>query len=128
PGAGGALRDKALADLAMLADAGLEPLAIGRPTETDVYLGGGGSFKPATDKLAVAVGASPTPTTKGYLALGDKLNESGNKDALIACWQAYNGATKKDALVVNIAVKIAYAQNPDYEDEGGWVTKIDPPA
>jgi hypothetical protein len=127
PGAGGALRDKALADLALLADAGLEPLAIGRTAEGDIYLRGGPA-KPATDKLAVAVGASPTPSTKGYLGLNDKLNEAGNKDALIACWTAYNAATKKDALVVNIGVKIAYAQNPDYEDEGGWITKIEPPS
>ena len=127
PGGGGALRDKALADLATLDDMSLDPLNLGGDKETDrSYLHG--PAKPSTDKLTVSVTATPPVKGGGVTAISDKLNESDSKSALVACWQAYNAATQKEALVVNVPLKVAYYQNPDYDDEGGWSTKLDPPA
>lgn len=122
--AGGPMRDRALADLATLADVGLDPLALGSPKLADVYLTRGPG-KPSTDKVAVTVAATPPP--KPFASINDKLGEADLKAALISCWEAYNGASKKDVLVVAIGVKVAFFQNPDYEDEGGYATKLDPP-
>ena len=125
-GAGGGLRQRALADLATLDDMNLDPLTLGGDKEADRYLHG--AARPSTDKLTVSVTATPPVKGGGVTAINDKLNESDSKGGLVSCWQAYNAATQKDALVVAVPVKVAYYQNPDYDDEGGWATKLDPPA
>jgi hypothetical protein len=119
-------REQALADLATLADAGLDPLALGRTQLADVYLTRGPA-RPSSDKLQISVSASPQPTGKTYQAIPDKLAEPDLKTALVACWEAYNAATHKDALTVSIGFKSSYIAS-EYEDESGTYTvKIDPP-
>ena len=123
---GSALRDRALVDLAGLTDAGLDPLTLGRTQLADVYLTRAPSA-PATDKLAISVTAAPAVTAKSFTNIGDKLNETDPRSALIACWQAYNAASHKDVLAVTIGIKVSYAAS-EYEDEAGsFSTKIDPP-
>jgi hypothetical protein len=122
---GSSLRDRALADLATLHDAGLDPLAVGRTTLADVYLTRAPST-PSTDKLVVTVAASPTPTGKTYQAIPDKIGEPDMKTALVACWQTYNTASHKDAMVASINVKSSYIAS-EYEDESGVFTmKVEP--
>ncbi|HEY5945780.1 MAG TPA: hypothetical protein VIV40_09825 [Kofleriaceae bacterium] len=122
---GSALRDHALADLATLTESGLDPLALGRTQLADVYLTRGAQ-KPASDKLAVTVTASPPVDKKTYQLIPDKLGEPAMKAALVACWESYNQATHKDALSSTIGIKVAYFPS-EYEDEPGkYSTKIDP--
>ena len=122
---GSSLRDKALADLATLADAGLDPLALGRTQLADVYLTRGPS-SPATDKLVVTVTANPVVAGKTFQVIPDKLAEPDMKAALVACWQAYNAASHKDAMAVSIGIKESYSPS-EFEDETGTFTmKIDP--
>ncbi|HEY4241120.1 MAG TPA: hypothetical protein VGM88_14960 [Kofleriaceae bacterium] len=124
---GSHFRTQALADLATLADAGLDPTLIASPKAADLYLTKGPA-KPATDKLAVTITPAPAPTGKSYQLIPDKLAEPANHDALVACWTAYNQATQKDTLTVNVAVKAAYIPS-EYEDEQGlFVVKVDPAA
>jgi hypothetical protein len=128
PGSGGALRDRAFADLAALDDMGIEPLTLGSTTEADRYLHG--AARPATDKLTVTVTATPAAKGASTQTINDKLNEPGTKSALVSCWEAYNAAAHKDALVATIGLKVSYYQNPDFADDpdsGGYSTKIDPP-
>lgn len=123
---GSRLRDQALADLATLADAGLDPLALGKGSLADVYLTRAPQ-KPATDKLTVAVTANPPPTGKTYQLIPDKLAEPDMRAALVACWDAYNAANHKDTLAVSIGIKSSYIPS-EYEDEAGvFTTKLDPP-
>ncbi|HEY1557951.1 MAG TPA: hypothetical protein VGF94_24145 [Kofleriaceae bacterium] len=123
---GSALRDRALADLATLADAGLDPLALGRTQLADVYLTRAAT--PETDKLQVTVTASPQPAGKTYQGIPDAITAPPLKGALVACWQAYNAATHKDAMAVALPVKAAYIPS-EYEDESGVYTlKVDPAA
>ncbi|MGE5185858.1 MAG: hypothetical protein ACM31C_27565 [Acidobacteriota bacterium] len=123
--AGSSLRRQALADLATLADVGLDPLALGKNGLADVYLTR--NVTPATDKLAVTVTASPQPSGKTYQAIPDKLAEPDMRTALVACWVQYNGATHKEALAVAIGFKSTYTPS-EYEDESGvFNIKIDPP-
>ena len=124
---GSALRDHALADLALLADAGLDPAALGRTALADVYLTKMPA-PPAADKLVIDVKANPPVTAKSFQAIPDKLAEPELHTALVACWQGYNAATHKDTLVATVGVKVV-ATPSEYEDEGpSYTTKIDPPA
>lgn len=120
------LRAQALADLAELADAGLDPVLLGAGKLADRYLTRAPS-RPATDKLTVTVVPTPMPAGKSYPQIPDKLNEADVRGALVACWEAYNAAAHKDALTVTIGVKSSYHPS-EYEDEPGtFSVKLDPP-
>jgi hypothetical protein len=123
---GSRLRDQALAELATLADVGLDPVLLGANKIADLYLTKGPS-RPATDKLTVSVTPTPMPAGKSYAQIPDKLGNADLRAALVACWEAYNAASRKDALTVTIALKSIYTPS-EYEDEPGTVAiKFDPP-
>ena len=71
---GSALRDRALADLATLTDAGLDPLALGRTALADVYLTRA-PRRPRPTSSPSTVTATPAPTGKTYQEIPDKLAE-----------------------------------------------------
>jgi hypothetical protein len=120
------LRDRALAELANLTDAGLDPLALGRTSLADVYLTRAPQ-KPASDKLQVSVAASPAIDKKTFPLVTERVTQVDLKPALVGCWESYNGATKKDTLGVALGIKWAYVAS-EYEDEPGrFVFKMDPP-
>ncbi|CAN5904103.1 hypothetical protein BH11MYX3_BH11MYX3_19700 [soil metagenome] len=120
---GSALREKALVALATLAEVGLDPLLLGGAKTADLYLTKGPAT-PATDKLAVTVTAVPQPA-RSFAAITEAL--SAQKLALVGCWEAYNSASKKDAMAVTIGVKSGYIAS-EYDDEtGSWALKVEPP-
>jgi hypothetical protein len=122
---GSQLRRQALADLATLADAGLDPLTLGKNGLADVYLTRNAA--PGTEKLQVTVTAAPPPTGKTYSNIPDAITAPDVKAALVACWSAYNTATHKDTLAIAISIKETYSPS-EYEDEAGsFAMKIDPP-
>ena len=124
---GSRLREQALAHLAELAEAGLDPMLLGGNKIADLYLTKGPAA-PATDKLTVTVTPTPMPTGKTYTLIPDKLAEIDVRAALVACWQAYNTASRKPALGVTLGVKSTYAPS-EYEDEPGtFAVKLEPPA
>lgn len=123
---GSGLRDRALADLAGLNDAGLDPLTLGRAALADVYLTRTAST-PSSDKLKVSVTATPPLTGKSDQAIPNRLDEPDTKGGVVACWQAYNAAAHKDVVSVVIGVTVTYRAS-EYEDEAGtYTTKIDSP-
>jgi hypothetical protein len=123
---GSPLRDGALAQLAYLTDAGLDPLALGRTQLADVYLTRGPAT-PKTDKLQVTVTANPPVDKKTFVEVPNRIGQPDMRTALVACWEQYAKATKKDTLVVSIPMKVSYIPS-EYEDEPGkYITKIDPP-
>jgi hypothetical protein len=122
---GSVLRDRALADLALLAESGLDPLALGRTQLADVYLTRAPQ-KPTSDKLSVTVNESPAVAKKTYAVIPDRLAQPDIKAALVACWESYNQATRKEALAVTIGVASKYYAS-EYEDEPGkYAIKIEP--
>jgi hypothetical protein len=122
---GSVLRDRALADLALLTDSGLDPLALGRTQLADVYLTRAAQ-KPTSDKLSVTVTANPAVAKKTYALIPDRLAQPDMKAALVACWESYSQATRKEALSVTIGVASKYYPS-EYEDEPGkYTTKIEP--
>lgn len=123
---GSRLREQALAELAGLAEVGLDPVLLGAAKLADLYLTKGPT-RPATDKLTVTVTPSPAPAGKSYALIPEKINEADIHGALVACWEAYSNASKKDAMAVTIGVKVSYIAS-EYEDEPGtFVVKLEPP-
>ncbi|MBA2542638.1 MAG: hypothetical protein H0V17_23545 [Deltaproteobacteria bacterium] len=122
--AGSALRSVALAQLAALTDNGLEPETLRGAKLADRYLTRGPAG-PSTDKLAITVTATPLPTGKSWAKVPEKIIGE-LKQPLIACWTAHNAATKQTELTVTLALKVGFATSSEYEDEGGWYTKIEP--
>jgi len=122
---GSPLRDRALADLAQLSEAGLDPLTLGRTQLADVYLTRAPQ-RPATEKLAVYTSAVPAVDKKTFSLIPERLAQPDIRTALVACWESYNQATRKDALSAAISLSSKYIAS-EYEDEPGkYVTKIDP--
>jgi hypothetical protein len=125
--AGSRLRDQALGELAQLGDAGLDPVLLGASKLADRYLTRAPS-RPAADKLAISVAPTPVPAAKSFPQIPDKLGSAELRPALVACWEAYNAATRKDTLSVTIGLKAVYTPS-EYEDEPGTVAvRLDPPA
>jgi hypothetical protein len=124
--AGSRLREHALGELAALADAGLDPVLLGATKLADLYITKGPA-RPSADKLAVTVTPTPMPTGKSYALIPEKINDAEIRRALVACWEAYTAASKKDALTVTLGVKSSYIAS-EYEDEPGvFVVKLEPP-
>jgi hypothetical protein len=112
---GGAMRDQALAHLATLAEVGLDPLLLGASKTADAYLTKSPQ-RPSSDKLGVTVTASPTPAAKSFALVSGKLTEAGVKPDLVACWDAYSTAAKKDAMTVTVPMKSVFVPG-EYEDD-----------
>ena len=123
---GSPLRDGALAQLAYLTDAGLDPLSLGRTQLADVYLTRGPTT-PRSDKLQVTVTANPPVDKKTFVEVPNRIAQPDMREALVACWEQYAKATKKNTVSTTIAMKVSYIPS-EYEDEPGrYNTKIEPP-
>lgn len=122
---GSELREQALMHLASLAPSGLDPLTLGGSKVADVYLTKAPA-RPSSDKLTVAVTASPATTSKSYGVVSQRLVDSALRPGMVACWEAYHAAVGKDSLAVTLAIKVAYVPS-EFEDEpGAWSVAIEP--
>jgi hypothetical protein len=124
--AGSQLREDAIGWLARLGgESGLDPLLLGASKTADLYLTKGAA-RPATDKLTISVTATPQPA-KSFTLLTEKFGEADLRNALVACWEQYHGASKKNVLQATVGFKSGYVA-AEYEDEPGrYVLKFDPP-
>jgi len=120
---GSSLRIQAMGSLALLGESGLDPLTLGGGKLADTYLTKAPQ-KPSSDKLTVSASASPATASKSYALVSAKLVDPELKAPLVACWDAYNAASKKDTLSVTLPIKVGYTAS-EYEDESGsWYTKL----
>lgn len=122
--AGSALRTQAFAQLATLADSGLDPIVLGAGKTADLYLSKAPAA-PATDKLAITVAATPQPA-KSFPAIQAALTGPAVRPALVACWEAAYTATKKNALTATVALKSSWVESEEYEDAGRFVLRVEP--
>ncbi len=121
---GGPLREEALAGLANLTDAGLDPGLLNSTKLADKYLTKGAT-KPSVDKLAITVTGTPPLSAKVGPALTQKLSEGEGRAGLVACWSAYNEASKKTTLAVTIGARAAYVESDEFEDVRNFLVKLD---
>lgn len=123
--AGSSLRERALATLAMLDEAGLEPAHLALDKPADVYLSRAPAA-PTTDKLKVTVTGEPAPSGQSFGLVTERATAADLHGALVACWQPWFDATKKQALVVGLPLKVKY-QASQYDDEpGSYSLTLDP--
>ena len=123
--AGSRLREAAIAQLATLADVGLDPLLLGAAKTADLYLTKGPTA-PATDKLTVDAQLTPAPAKTGPV-LTARLAESDVRTALVACWEQNRAATKSNTLSATMQVQVAYVAS-EYDDVAGrYVWKFPTP-
>jgi len=123
---GSSLRLRALDAMAQLDDDGFEPahLAVDKPA--DVYLSRAPSA-PATDKLKITATGEPTPSSKSFPAIVERVGDTDLRAPLVACWQKYYDATKKPALAVSLPIRSKYVPS-GYDDEPGYYKMaMDPP-
>lgn len=124
--AGSELRMRALDQLATLEASGLDPLLVGGSKLADLYLTKAAA-KPAIDKLAITITASPEPK-KSFAAIKDKLASPELRAPLVACWDAAYAATKQETITATIGVKSAYVVGEYEDDPGVFVVKLDAPS
>jgi hypothetical protein len=124
--AASSLHHKAMASLALLGEVGLDPALIAQPQLANQYLTKTPKG-PSADKVVASVTATPAPAKSMALFEG-VVADPATKSALAACWDGYHKAAKKDAMSVTVGVKSAFYQNPDYDDEGKFIVKVDPAA
>jgi hypothetical protein len=124
---GNPLHARALAALAGLAKAGLNPLALGGSKLADVYISGPAAAPPPSAPMGVTVAASPPVTAKSFQAVLDKLAEPDVKSGLVACGSTYLANSKKDALVAVVGVKAQYIPSQYDDEEGHFAIAVEPP-
>lgn len=120
---GANLRQRALSDLASLADAGLEPSTLAKNAPADLYL----TRAPVVAKgsASVNVTAAPMPTGRSFATVLETLNSDNTKSALMNCWSSYSTATKRDALTIEVGAKARYIEPEYIEDPARFVIALD---
>lgn len=111
------LRAQALAALAELDAAGLDPNQVARPQLADLYLTRAPA-RPPTDKLVVTVTADPPPRGRTYALIPERLGQADARAALVACWERSFDASGARELTARLPVEIKYRPS-DYDDEPG---------
>ncbi len=122
---GSQLHDSALASLAQLDEVGFEPAHLAVDKAADVYLSRAAAT-PQTEKLKISAVGDPPPAGASFSAITDRVASGDLRSALVACWQKFFDATKKQSLVVSFAMKSAYVDS-GYDDEAGaFLIRLDP--
>jgi hypothetical protein len=120
---GASLRQRALNDLASLADAGLEPSTLAKTTLADLYLTRVPLLVNTTH--SVTVSAVPVPAGKSFVTVMETLNSDLSKSTLMNCWETFNATTKRDALTIEVGSKARYVEPEYIEDRGRFVISLD---
>ncbi len=121
------LRTQALAGLAELDQAGLDPSQIARPQLADLYLTRAPA-RPPTDNLTVSVSADPPPRGRSFALIPERLALADARAALSTCWEKNFAASQAKELTVRVPVEVKYRAS-EYDDEpGSYAVVWAPPA
>jgi len=111
------LRAQAMAGLAELESAGLDPALVALKEPARLYLTRAPSA-PATDKLAVSVSADPVPRGKSYALIVERLAQADARTAPIPCWEKNFAASQSKTLDAKLGLEVKYRPS-EYDDEPG---------
>lgn len=114
--AGSKLREQAMADLAILGDAGLDPELLAREQPMDTYLTKQPA-RPATDALRVKATGDARTKARTYTEFLALLEAEPMRAPLIGCWESNWKATKKKTLSVTIPFRYRFLQTDFVEDD-----------
>jgi len=113
---GSALRARALADLAALGRAGLNPELLAPDKDAPKYMTKGPT-KPPTDGLVIKATGDAKKPTASYTSFLAQLGSDQAKTALVSCWEANWKATKKKTLKVTIPFRNRFHEGEVEEDD-----------
>ena len=139
--AGSFLRQRALADLAVLMDHGLDPAVLNRRDPADLYLSrepgkapavaaaasGLAPAAPSADALQVSVkleGRSRSGSYKKFIAYLEKTGDL--RAALTPCWKNHFEKTRKEALALTLPLQYGHAWDEDETYMSTWIKVSDP--
>lgn len=125
--AGSGAYHRAMADLALLGNLGLEPLALASTDLANAYLTRQGT-RPSADDLAVKVSSSPTPESKTYAGWAAKLQSDEVRDQLVPCWEAHWEQTREPEMKVTLAFRYRWHQGVYIDQDRAMLTIEDPPS
>jgi len=115
---GSALRRRALDDLALLGDVGLDPLLLARAEPGDRYLTKAPK-KPPTDSLRVTITGDVRTSSRSYQTFVTQMQSPAVRDMLAPCWEQYWKATSKTSLAVTVPLKHRFYEGV-YESQDGY--------
>ena len=127
---GSELRRRALADVAVLVDLGLDPQLMARPEPASDYRLAAAPA-PSVDALAVKVAVqsrSRAASLKRFQRLLDSRPEV--KTGLAGCWKAHWEATRKNEMVVTISYRYGFELDAVDDLEHTWLraAEAEPPS
>ncbi len=115
---GSEIRRRALDNLALLGEVGLDPLLLARPEAGDRYLTKAPK-RPPTDALKISVTGDIHTNSRSYQAFVTQLQSPTMRDKLVPCWEQYWKATTKTTLAVTIPLKHRFYEGV-YESQDGY--------
>lgn len=126
---GSTMYREAVAGLAELADAGLDPQVLSRGQPADLYLTRPSAAPPPPKGPAtVKLTTTPAPTGRSVPAVLARLGEADAQAALLACHATWVGVTRGARLEVAVPMRAKF-QPSDYDDEPGrTVVSLEPEA
>ncbi len=115
--AGSQMRGRALRDLALLAEVGLDPLLLAQEPG-DSYMTRKAKA-PARDSLKVKVTSAVSTKSRSHGNFVTKLESPELLQALLPCWDAFTAASGEGTMTIAIAFKHRFHQGV-YESQDGY--------
>lgn len=117
---GGSLHERALRDLALLVESGLDPLAIAHPKPADMYMTKGPK-RPSSDAVKVTVTSDVRKKSTSHDAMVSQLE--GMRDQFLPCWTKYSEGSGNDAMAVTFRLKHRFVEGR-FESQDGYKLAI----
>lgn len=113
---GSAERERALADLALLGDAGLDPLLLATET-ADKYLTKAPRM-PSADRIKLTVQSSARTSASSHTDFVAELGTPAMRERLLSCWETYAKATRDERMAVTFSFKNRFVRGTYADDDG----------
>lgn len=121
---GSALRGEALATLANLHAAGLDPKQLAKPALADLYLTREPA-RPPTENLAVTVTADPPQAGKTFPLVIERLTAADLRAAFVSCWEKHQSG---GVLTARLPFTVVYRPSEFDDEPGTYKITADAPA
>ena len=119
------LARRAMGDLALLTEVGLESDLLARGETADLYITGTAQ-QPNLDSLQLTVTGDDKNKKRSYASLITALQTPAIKTAFAGCWQTYWKASKNEQLNVTLPFSYRFILDEDDESRDRAVLKVEP--
>ncbi|WP_428267264.1 hypothetical protein [Haliangium sp.] len=113
---GSSVRARALADLAVLGDSGLDPELLAGEGDMAAYLTKQPAA-PSTDDLRVTASGDVKTRSRTYTGFLEQIQAASARGPLLACWEANWKATREEELSVTLPFRQRFVEGAYEEDD-----------